>query len=189
MENKFRTALNGVLLASCVMTAGPVAPLHPIDAAPTDPFAALRVTRIATNHPITAFDLQSLDGGTVRSKELAGKVILLNFWATWCGPCKEEMPSLARLQSQFDPTLFQVVTVTTDMHPQGIKHFLDHLGVQLPVLFDEREDVSRSFMVRGLPTTVLIAQDGRAVGRAIGPRAWDSDEAVVLVRHVLEGMK
>ncbi len=59
----------------------------------------------------------------------------------------------------------------------------------LPVLFDEREDVSRSFMVRGLPTTVLITQDGRSVGRAVGPRAWDSDESVALVRHVLEGMK
>jgi peroxiredoxin len=99
------------------------------------------------------------------------------------------MPSLAKLQSQFDPTQFQVVTITTDMHPQGIKQFLDHLGIRLPVLFDQHEDVSRSFMVRGLPTTVLITQDGRAIGRAVGPRAWDSEESAALVRHVLEGMK
>jgi peroxiredoxin len=99
------------------------------------------------------------------------------------------MPSLARLQSQFDPAQFQVVTVTTDMHPQGIKQFLNHLGIRLPVLFDESQDVSRSFMVRGLPTTVLIQPDGRAVGRAVGPRAWDGEESVALMRHVLEGMK
>ncbi len=158
-------------------------------AAVSDPFAALRVSRVVGGSPIASFNLKELDGRTVHSKELAGKTILLNFWATWCGPCKEEMPSLARLQSQFDSTQFQVVTVTTDMHPQGIKQFLDHLGIRLPVLFDENEDVSRSFMVRGLPTTVLITQEGRAVGRAVGPRAWDSEESVALIRHVLDGMK
>lgn len=155
----------------------------------SDPFAALRVTRVAADSPIGSFDLKDLDGDTVRSTELAGKVVLLNFWATWCGPCKEEMPSLAKLQSQFDPARFQVVTITTDMHPKGIKQFLDHLGIRLPVLFDQHEDVSRSFMVRGLPTTVLLTQDGRAIGRAVGPRAWDSEASVALVRHVLEGMK
>jgi thiol-disulfide isomerase/thioredoxin len=154
-----------------------------------DPFAALRITRMATGVPITAFKLNGLDGETLRSQDLAGKVVLLNFWATWCGPCKEEMPSLARLQTQFDPRQVRVVTVTADMYPQGIKQFLDHLGIRLPVLFDEDQELSRSFMVRGLPTTVLISQDGQAVGRAVGPRAWDSQESIALVRQVLEGTK
>lgn len=189
MDRRARGVLSSLLLAGCLLLLDACDPLHAGAAATNDPFAALRVIRIQAGQPIAAFDLQGLDGGTVRSKELGGKVVLLNFWATWCGPCKEEMPSLARLQSQFDPTRFQVVTITTDMHPQGIKQFLTHLGIHLPVLFDEHEDVSRSFMVRGLPTTVLITQDGRAVGRAVGPRAWDSEESVALVRHVLEGMK
>jgi hypothetical protein len=99
------------------------------------------------------------------------------------------MPSLARLQAQFDPARVRVVTVTADMHPQGIKQFLNHLGISLPVLFDEDQELSRTFMVRGLPTTVLIAQDGRPLGRAVGPRAWDSEESVALVRQVLEGSR
>lgn len=182
--------LNGLLLIGCVILFGAVGGPLRTTAAVTDPFAALRVSRVVGGSPVTSFDLKELDGRTFRSKELVGKkIILLNFWATWCGPCKEEMPSLAGLQSQFDSSQFQVVTVTTDMHPQGIKQFLDHLGIRLPVLFDENEDVSRSFMVRGLPTTVLIAQDGRAVGRAVGPRAWDSEESVALMRHLLDGMK
>jgi thiol-disulfide isomerase/thioredoxin len=113
-------------------------------------------------------------------------VVLLNFWATWCGPCKDEMPSLARLQSQFDPRQVRVVTVTADMHPQGIKLFLDHLGINLPVLFDEDQELSRRFMVRGLPTTVLIGQNGQAIGRAVGPRSWDSQESIALVRQMLD---
>jgi hypothetical protein len=78
------------------------------------------------------------------------------------------------------------VTVTTDVYPQGIKQFLDHLGISLPVLFDEDQECSRRFMVRGLPTTVLIGRQGQAVGRAVGPRAWDSRESIALVREVLE---
>lgn len=189
MNGKTCRMRTGLLFVGCVMLLGLSVPRVSAADTVTDPFTALRVTRITTSAPMTSFDLKDLDGVMIHSSELAGKVVLLNFWATWCGPCKEEMPSLAKLQSQFDPTRFQVVTVTTDIHPKGIRHFLDHLGIQLPVLFDEHEDVSRSFMVRGLPTTVLIAPDGRPVGRAVGPRTWDSEESVVLVRHVLEGMK
>lgn len=154
-----------------------------------DPFASLKVSRVAAATSVVPFDLQALDGETVHSKDLAGKVVLLNFWATWCGPCKEEMPSLARLQKQFDPQRARVVTITADMHPQAITQFLTQLRIGLPVLFDEDEEVSRMFMVRGLPTTVLIAQDGRVVGRAVGPRPWDSQEAVALMQQLLEGTK
>lgn len=189
MGNSASHAFKCLLFAGCMMLLGVMDPLRCVAGAVTDPFTALRMTQVAPGSSMATFDLKDLDGVTIHSRDLAGKVVLLNFWATWCGPCKEEMPSLAKLQSQFDPTWFRVVTVTTDMHPQGIKHFLNHLGIQLPVLFDEGEDVSRSFLVRGLPTTILIARDGRAVGRAVGPRAWDSEESVALVQHVLEGMK
>jgi thiol-disulfide isomerase/thioredoxin len=182
-------SLIGMVVAGCAVLVAFGDPVHRASAAVSDPFAALRITRMTTAVPIATFDLKALDGETLRSQDLKGKVVLLNFWATWCGPCKEEMPSLARLQTQFDPAQVRVVTVTADMYPQGIKQFLDHLGIRLPVLFDEDQELSRSFMVRGLPTTVLIAQDGHAVGRAVGPRAWDSKESIALVRQVLEGTK
>ena len=172
--------------AACVGLSVSGAPLYGASSAAGDPFGALGVTRMSGDVPAVAFDLKALDGATLDSQHLAGKVVLLNFWATWCGPCKEEMPSLARLQSQFDPGQVRVLTVTADIHPKEIKQFLDHLGIKLPVLFDEDQDLSRRFTVRGLPTTVLIDQDGHALGRAIGPRAWDSQESVALVRHVLD---
>jgi thiol-disulfide isomerase/thioredoxin len=181
-------SIGRVLAGLCLFLAmGGLA--HSAASASKDLFASLKVTRIAGAPESIPFDLKTLDGGTVRSQDLTGKVVLLNFWATWCGPCKEEMPSLARLTQRLDPQRFVVVTVTADLHPQGIKQFLAQLGIGLPVLFDDDQEVSRSFMVRGLPTTVLLAPDGRAVGRAVGPRDWDSPEAVALMQHVLKDTK
>jgi len=163
-----------------------------VSAGPTqagDPFVSLKMSRLPAGSMAAPFELTSLDGKVIKSNELAGKVMLVNFWATWCGPCKEEMPSLARLQQQLDPAHFVMLTVTTDLQRQGIAHFLSQLRVDLPVLFDEDQEVSRSFMVRGLPTTIVIARDGTLVGRAVGPRAWDSPEAAALMRHVMESGK
>ena len=163
-----------------------------ISADPTlagDLFTSLKMSRLPAGSMAVPFELATLDGKVVKSSELAGKVVLVNFWATWCGPCKEEMPSLARLQQQLDPSRFTMLTVTTDLQRQGIAHFLSQLGVSLPVLFDEDQEVSRSFMVRGLPTTIVIARDGALVGRAVGPRAWDSADALAMMRQVLESGK
>jgi thiol-disulfide isomerase/thioredoxin len=154
-----------------------------------DPFVSLKMSRLPAGSMAAPFELTTLDGKVMKSSELAGKVVLVNFWATWCGPCKEEMPSLARLQKQLDPAHFALLTVTTDLQRQGIAHFLSQLRVSLPVLFDEDQEVSRSFMVRGLPTTVLIARNGALVGRAVGPRAWDSPEALALMRQAMESGK
>ena len=155
----------------------------------SDPFVSLKMSRLPAGSMAAPFELTTLDGKVVKLSELAGKVVLVNFWATWCGPCKEEMPSLARLQKQLDPAQFALMTVTTDLQRQGIAHFLSRLGVSLPVLFDEDQDVSRSFMVRGLPTTIVIGRDGTLVGRAVGPRAWDSPDAVAVIRQVIESGK
>ncbi|BCA55762.1 putative Thiol-disulfide oxidoreductase [Nitrospira sp. KM1] len=177
-----------LMLVGAVLQTGD-GPVFGGDSASRDPFAELKINRTTADRILEPFDLKGLDGASVRSGDLNGKVVLLNFWATWCGPCKEEMPSLARLQRGFDPQRFAVVTITTDVQPQGIKQFLNHLGITLPVLFDEDQEVSRGLMVRGLPTTVLVASDGRVVGRAVGPRAWDSPESLNLVRHVLDDQK
>ena len=186
MRRRAQPFLAAALAAGCAACFASSMPLWGATSAPGDPFAALGVTRMAAGVPVAAFDLKALAGGPVRIPDSTGRVLVLNFWATWCGPCKEEMPSLARLQSQFDSAQVSVVTVTSDRYPQGIKQVLDQLGITLPVLFDEDEELSRHFMVRGLPTTVLLDRSGRTVGRAVGPRAWDSKESIALVRQVLE---
>ncbi len=157
-----------------------------VPGAGADLFQAMQMIRMPAGMTVAPFVLRTLDGQVVDSTSLAGKVVLLNFWATWCGPCKEEMPSLDRLRRRLDPRHFAVLTVTADRQHDSIRTFLTGLGVSLPVLFDEDQEVSRSFMVRGLPTTVLIGPDGRLAGRAVGPRAWDSPEAVALLQDLLK---
>lgn len=152
----------------------------------TDPMAALKIGRMGAGTDMPAFTLASLDGRPVSSADLKGKVVVLNFWATWCGPCKEEMPALDRLRREFDPARFVLLTITTDIRPRAITSFLKTLGLDLPVLLDDEKDVSGVYLVRGLPTTVLIGKDGRVVARAVGPRDWDSPEAVSLIRSLTE---
>lgn len=177
-----RVSLKQVLMAAMlslvsIMSTGPTLA--------GDPFVSLKMSRFPVGSMAAPFELMTLDGKVIKSSELAGKVVLVNFWATWCSPCKEEMPSLARLQQQLDPARFVMLTVTTDLQRQGIAHFLSQLRVSLPVLFDEDQEVSRSFMVRGLPTTIVIARDGTLVGRAVGPRAWDSPDALAAMQYVM----
>jgi thiol-disulfide isomerase/thioredoxin len=151
-----------------------------------DSFKRLRIGPMPAGAVAAPFEMAALDGSHVTSNEFAGKVVVMNFWATWCGPCKDEMPALERLRKSLDQDKFVLLTVTTDLQRDGIRHFLKNLDVHLPVLFDEDQEVSRAYMVRALPTTVIISQAGTLLGRAVGPREWDSPEAVGLLRRLTE---
>jgi len=151
-----------------------------------DPLAAMKIGRAPAGTAAAPFELRALDGRTVQWHELAGKVVILNFWATWCGPCKDEMPALERLRQQLDPSRAMLLTVTTDLQREGIKQFLAAMDVRLPVLFDEDQDVSRAYMVRALPTTVIIDRRGSLVGRAVGPREWDAPASLKLIQQLAE---
>ncbi|MCC7214763.1 MAG: TlpA family protein disulfide reductase [Nitrospira sp.] len=168
----------GLFLA--VLLSGAAAPVWAEDL-----FAALKLARVAPGTAAAAFDLQSADGRSVRLADLKGKAVVVNFWATWCGPCKEEMPAFERLRQQLDPDRIVVLTITTDLQREGITQFLANLNVQLPVLFDEQQDVSQAYLVRALPTTVVIDRQGALVGRAVGPREWDAPKAVQALRGLM----
>ncbi len=175
-----RPALMAGMLLGCVLG------LVPIARGADDPLAAMKIGRAPAGTAAAPFELRSLDGRTVQSHELAGKVVILNFWATWCGPCKDEMPALERLRRQLDPSRVVLLTVTTDLQREGIKQFLATMDVRVPVLFDEDQDVSRAYMVRALPTTVIIGRGGSLVGRAVGPREWDAPASLRLMQQLAE---
>ncbi|MDQ6733599.1 MAG: TlpA family protein disulfide reductase [Nitrospirota bacterium] len=150
-----------------------------------DDFSRLKLSRAGAGTALPPFELSTVDGKVIEFSQLRGKVIILNFWATWCGPCKEEMPALDRLSRRFDARDVAVLTITTEHERTGIQRFMKQFDSALPVLLDEQRDVSLAFMVRGLPTTVFIAKNGTVVGRAVGPREWDGPDAV----RFIEGLR
>ncbi len=152
-------------------------------------YAAAGMKAVSDERPAPSFRLTSLDGTPVDSMQLRGKVLLVNFWATWCGPCKEEMPALERLKSIFANKEFELLAVTTDQQREGIRKYVATLGLHFPVLIDERKEVSAAFGVRGLPTTVLIDKQGRMAALVVGPRQWDGPESVTLIQALMDAQR
>ncbi len=120
-----------------------------------------------------------------------GQVVLLNFWATWCAPCVREMPTLDRLQDKLGSQGLAVVAVSQDRGGLAVvAPFVKQLGLRhLEIYLDPRGALSRAFGLGGLPTTLLIDAEGRLVGGLEGPAEWDSEEALALIRHYLEGVR
>jgi thiol-disulfide isomerase/thioredoxin len=126
-------------------------------------------------------------GAAKTLKDFHGKTILLNLWATWCAPCREEMPSLDRLQAELGSDKFEVVALAVDRTgPEAAKNFLDSVHVNALKLYTDTTTRSGSALKAvGMPVTILIDPEGREIGRLTGPAEWDSEAAKALVRDTL----
>jgi thiol-disulfide isomerase/thioredoxin len=135
-------------------------------------------------------DIRFLDGSgaTVGLDSFRGKVVLLNVWATWCAPCREEMPDLDKLQAELGSDKFQVVALAVDKSGlAGARKFLaDIRAEKLGVYVDPTGKEGTRLKVFGMPTTILVDAEGREIGRLIGPAKWDSPEAKKLIEAQLK---
>jgi thiol-disulfide isomerase/thioredoxin len=127
------------------------------------------------------------NGDKVTLKSYKGKVVLLNFWATWCPPCLAEMPSIDALQADIGGDTFTVVTVATGRNPlPAIQSFYKKAGItNLPILRDPKQKFARANGVFGLPTTLILNANGKEIGRMQGDADWYSDEALTLIKALL----
>ncbi|HEX7157338.1 MAG TPA: TlpA disulfide reductase family protein [Burkholderiaceae bacterium] len=107
------------------------------------------------------FTLRAVAGPNVRLQEQRGQVVMLNFWATWCAPCRQEMPRLDRLYERYRAAGFTLLGVNVDDDPQTAAGVASKLGVRFPVLLDTEKKVSRLYDLKTMPSTVLIDRDGR----------------------------
>jgi peroxiredoxin len=107
------------------------------------------------------FTLRSIDGKNLRLHEQRGQVVLVNFWATWCGPCKQEMPHLDRLYDKYRASGFVLLGVNIDQDAGQAKAYAQRLGLKFPILLDADKKVSKLYDVGSMPSTVLIDRDGR----------------------------
>jgi thiol-disulfide isomerase/thioredoxin len=129
---------------------------------------------------------QDAEGKVRTLADWRGKVVLLNLWATWCLPCRQEMPALDRLQKALGSDKFEVVALSVDR--KGVdasKKFLDDIKTGLPLYVDPTARAYADLRAVGLPATLLIDAQGREIGRLLGPAEWDGEDAMGLIRAVL----
>ena len=162
------------------------APAHSAQAAEKDTGLDKLVVHSA---PRAVPDFSFIDGeGETRTlADWRGKLLLVNIWATWCAPCKEEMPALDRLQAELGGDAFAVLPISVDQG--GLdkpRAFLQQIGADnLPLLLDETSRLNFTVEALGLPATLIIDAKGREVARMIGPAEWDSPEAIAQLRQFM----
>jgi thiol-disulfide isomerase/thioredoxin len=114
----------------------------------------------AVKGPAPNFTLKSMSGKNLKLSEMTGNVVLINFWASWCGPCREEMPLLNALHKKYAPLGFTVLGVNVEEQLDGARDFLSNVPVDFPILLDNTNKVSRQYKVVAMPTTVVVDRDG-----------------------------
>ena len=107
------------------------------------------------------FALRSAAGPNLRLSEHRGQVVMINFWATWCGPCRQEMPKLDEIFARYEPAGFTLLGVNIDEDSAQAQRLADELGVSFPLLFDDEQDVSRLYDVQAMPMTVMVDRAGK----------------------------
>ncbi len=137
------------------------------------------------NEPAPNFTLKSLSGKNMKLSEMAGNVVLINFWASWCGPCREEMPLLNALHKKYQPLGFTVLGVNVEEQSKNAKGFLSNTPVDFPILLDNQNQVSRLYDVVAMPTTVLVDRDGNMRYLHKGYKPGDEDKYVKMVKKLI----
>jgi cytochrome c biogenesis protein CcmG/thiol:disulfide interchange protein DsbE len=154
-----------------------------------------RFVPVGVGARVPAYSARTLDGQLVSLESLRGKVVVLNVWATWCRPCRAEMPALERLHKQLQSSGLEVVAVSVDA-PLGqlsasgnvggdVRGFVTELDLSFMILHDRERNVEEQFLVPGLPTTFIIDRDGRIAQKIVGARAWDDAAYLAYFRQLL----
>ena len=134
------------------------------------------------------FELSDLEGRPVALAALRGKVLFVNFWATWCAPCRDEAPSLQKLYARLQPRGFEVLAVSIDASSEegAVRDFVREFSLGFPILADPKQRAYRSFGATGVPETYLIDADGRLAEKFIGPRDWSQPRYARAIERLLD---
>ncbi len=168
--------LSAVVLAISVSVSLLFAPSRSENAAPD----------MSLPKSVPELKFEAADGTPVTLADFRGRIVLLNIWATWCGPCRKEMPALDRLQAKLGGPGFQVLALSIDRSPDRIQPFFDEIGIKNLSIYTDRSSAAMAMLdIVGVPTTLLIDREGREIQRWVGPAEWDSPEIESLIRRQL----
>lgn len=181
MQIKIHERVSVAALAACCVF-GSASAVHAADLPPLSRSLAKQAPK-----PAPALKLKDLDGAAHDLAQLKGRVVLINFWATWCPPCRREMPSMERLSQALQGEAFSVLAVDVGEDADAIDAFTGQLDTPptFPVVLDTRGRAMQAWNVAGLPTTFLVDKQGRIVASAIGGREFDHPELIRAIRELL----
>ncbi len=131
---------------------------------------------------IDPFTVPALTGGTMDSKSLKGKIVLFNFWATWCPPCKREMPSIETLWKTLKGEAFTIAAVSTGEKRKTVEDFIAQNRYTFPIFLDEGGSMGRIYATQGIPTTYVLDKQGRIVAGIVGSTEYDNPELIKALR-------
>ena len=142
---------------------------------------------VKENGPAAEINVVSLKGAPLKLSELKGKVVLLNFWATWCPPCREEIPSMMKLNSAMAGKPFQMVAISIDEGGvPAIEAFFKESGFMLPAYTDPDGKAAKTYGITGVPETFVIDKNGVILKKVIGPLAWDSPDTIAFLNGLMK---
>ena len=158
-----------------------------------------RVQPVTTGTVAPDFEVNNLAGGVARLSDHRGEVVLVNIWATWCLPCRTEMPSMERLYQEFGEEEFEIMAVSIDAElgqisldgyvGGDIQAFGDSLGLTFPILHNPSGNIQRLYRTRGVPESFLIGRDGILYKKVAGPTEWDAPQHKELIQRLLAASK
>ncbi|MGL1892317.1 MAG: TlpA family protein disulfide reductase [Spirochaetaceae bacterium] len=151
----------------------------------SDDFLLAGINRVDPKVEAPNFTLENLEGEKVSLSDYKGKVIFLNFWAYWCGPCKEEMPSINNLYKLTKDENIIVLTVNLGESNEIVSNYLKSNNFQFEALLDSDQKIGALYGIRSIPTTYIIDKDGMVVGGKLGSHSWDSQNVI----DVLKGLQ
>ncbi|MBC8550722.1 MAG: TlpA family protein disulfide reductase [Candidatus Brocadiales bacterium] len=131
------------------------------------------------------FELKNIEGKMENLSDYKGKVVFLNFWATWCGPCRLEMPSMQKLYDEFKDDGLEIVAVNLGERQKTVVKYLEENKLTFPVLLDETNMVAGIYGARSIPTTYIIDREGNILSMTVGTREWYSEESRALFSEIL----
>jgi len=136
----------------------------------------------ATDRQLPAFDIEALDGSKKTNADLLEGLWVINFWASWCGPCVEELPSMNRAAAALADDNIRWIAINAGEGRDTVTEFLKKVPIDFDVWLGDAASTLPTFAVRALPTTLIVDSDGVVVQEALGPRDWDSDEMLEAIR-------
>ena len=144
------------------------------------------IAKVDTLKEPVDFSLVNLDAKIIRLSDYRGKIVFLNFWASWCAPCRIEMPAMQKLHDKYNNHQFAMLAVSLKESSKQVRSYFKENKLTFTALVDPKGKVAQQFRVISIPTTLIINKEGLIIGHAIGPRDWESKESFTLFRQLID---